>query len=151
MISPASRRSIFRGGAGLTFDRPSGNTVFSLIANPPNEQNQTLYYSQFQSMGGLTTQSAPNLNVYQLHSDLPSTWTWSGGVQYMLPRNMMLDVSYTGLHSFNIVEQVNINTVDLGAAFLPANQDPTITSTLPGGAAVTQNMMRATAATAVSP
>jgi hypothetical protein len=137
------QKIIFRGGAGLTFDRPSGNTVFSLIANPPNELNQTLYYSQFQTMGGLTTSSAPNLNVYQLHSGLPSTWSWSGGVQYMLPQSTMLDVSYTGLHSYNIVEQVNINTVDMGTAFLAGNQDPTVTSALPGGAAVTQNMMRA--------
>ncbi|MEO8597157.1 MAG: carboxypeptidase-like regulatory domain-containing protein [Candidatus Solibacter sp.] len=136
------RTLIVRGGAGLTFDRPSGNTVFSLIANPPNEQNQTLYYSQFQTMGGLTTQGAPNLNVYQLHSGLPSTWTWSGGVQYMLPQDLMLDVSYNGLHSYNVVEQLNVNTVDLGTAYLAANQDPTITSALPGGAAVTQNMMR---------
>jgi opacity protein-like surface antigen len=136
------QKMIFRGGFGLTFDRPSGNTVFSLIANPPNELNQTLYYSQFQTMGGLATSGAPNLNVYQLHSDLPSTWTWSGGLQYTLPQNMMLDVSYTGLHGFNIVEQTNINTVDMGAAFLAGNQDPTVTSALPGGAAVTQNMMR---------
>lgn len=137
------QKMIFRGGFGLTFDRPSGNTVFSLIANPPNELSQTLYYSQFQTMGGLTTSSAPNLNVYQLHSDLPSTWSWSGGLQYMLPQNMMLDVSYTGLHSYNIVEQVNINTVDMGAAFQAGNQDPTVpASALPGGTAVTQNMMR---------
>jgi hypothetical protein len=136
------QKIIFRGGAGLTFDRPSGNTVFSLIANPPNELNQTLYYSQFQTMGGLTTSSAPNLNVYQLHSGLPSTWTWSGGVQTMLPKDVMLDVSYTGEHGYNIVEQVNINTVDVGAAFSPSNQDSTVTSALPGGAAVTQNMMR---------
>ena len=137
------QKIIFRGGAGLTFDRPSGNTIFSLIANPPNEISQTLYYSQFQTMGGLTTQGAANLNVYQLHSGLPSTWSWSGGVQYMLPQDTMLDVSYTGLHGYNVVEQININTVDMGAAFLAANQDPTVTSsTLPGGAAVTQNMMR---------
>ncbi|HUI56563.1 MAG TPA: carboxypeptidase-like regulatory domain-containing protein [Bryobacteraceae bacterium] len=136
------QKLVLRGGAGLTFDRPSGNTVFSLISNPPNELSETLYYSQFQTMGGLTTSSAPNLNVYQLHSGLPSTWSWSGGAQYMLPQNIMLDVSYTGLHSYNIVEQVNVNTVDMGAAFLAANQDPTVTSALPGGAAVTQNMMR---------
>jgi opacity protein-like surface antigen len=136
------QKMILRGGAGLTFDRPSGNTVFSLIANPPNQVNETLYYSQFQTMGGLATRGAPNLNVYQLHSGLPSTWTWSGGVQYMLPWELMVDASYNGVHSYNLVEQVNINTVDLGAAYLPANQDPTITSALPGGAAITQNMMR---------
>src|ERR1035437_10348481 len=61
----------------------------------------------------------------------------------MLPQSTMLDVSYTGFHSHNILEQVNINTVDMGTAFLSGNQDPTVTSALPGGAAVTQNMMRA--------
>jgi hypothetical protein len=134
---------VLRGGAGLYFDRPSGNTIYSLIANPPNELNQTLYYSQFQTMGGLTTQSAPNLNVYQLDSGLPSAWTWNAGVQYMLPFNTVLDVSYVGEHAYNVVEQININTVDIGSAYLAANQDPTVTSSLPGGAAVTQNMMRA--------
>ncbi len=137
------QKLILRGGAGLTFDRPSGNTVFSLISNPPNELSETLYYSQFQTMGGLTTSSAPNLNIYQLHSGLPSSWSWSGGAQYMLPQNTMLDVSYTGNHSYNVVEQLNVNTIDMGAAFLAGNQDPTVTSALPGGAAVTQNMMRA--------
>ena len=133
---------VLRGGAGLYFDRPSGNTVYSQIANPPNELSQTLYYSSFQTMGGLTTQGAANLNVYQLDSGLPKTWTWNAGVQYMLPFNTMLDVSYVGEHAYNVVEQTNINPVDIGAAYLAANQDPTVTSSLPGGAAVTQNMMR---------
>lgn len=153
MLSPAPRigvaydvtgrqKIVLRGGAGLFFDRPSGNTIYSQIANPPNELSETLYYSQFQTMGGLTTQSAPNLNVYQLNSGLPSTWDWNVGAQFRLPKNSMVDVTYTGEHAFNVVEQVNINTVDIGSAYLPQNQDPTITSTLPGGAAVTQNMMR---------
>jgi len=137
------QRIVVRGGAGLYFDRPSGNTIYSLIANPPNELNQTLYYSSFQTMGGLTTQGAPNLNVYQLNSGLPKTWTWNAGVQYMLPLNTMLDVSWIGEHAWDVVEQTNINTVDIGSAYLPQNQDPTVTSSLPGGAAVTSNMMRA--------
>lgn len=136
------QKVIVRGGVGLFFDRPSGNTIYSQIANPPNEFSQTLYYSQFQTMGGLTTQGAPNLNVDQLNMGLPSTWTWNADVQYLLPGNMMLDVGYSGEHGYNIIEQVNLNTVDIGAAFLPQNQDPTVTSSLPGGAAVTQNMMR---------
>jgi len=73
---------------------------------------------------------------------LPSTWTWNTDLQYLLPGNMMLDIGYSGEHGFNIIEQVNVNTVDIGSAFQPQNQDPTVTSALPGGAAVTQNMMR---------
>jgi len=133
---------ILRGGAGLFFDRPSGNTIYSQIANPPNELSETLYYSQFQTMGGLTTIGAPNLNVYQLNSGYPATWNWHTSVQYMLPFDTMLDVDYTGEHAYNVVQQININTVDIGSAYLAQNQDPTVTSALPGGAAVTQNMMR---------
>ena len=66
-------------------------------------------------MGGLTTEAAPTLNVYQLESGLPSTWTWNAGVQYMLPKETALDFSYTGQHSYNLVEDVNINAIDFGA------------------------------------
>jgi hypothetical protein len=56
----------------------------------------------------------------------------------------MLDVTYTGLHSFNNVLQTNINSVDFGAAYLPQNQDPTAaTGGRLGSGAVTQNQMRA--------
>jgi len=137
------QKIVLRGGVGLYFDRPSGHTIFSTIANPPNQTVETLYYSQFQTMGaGLKTRGAPNLNVYQLNSGYPSTWTWHGSVQYMLGWNSVLDVTYSGEHAYNIINQVNVNTVDFGAAFRPENQDPTITSSLPGGAAVSQNMMR---------
>jgi hypothetical protein len=94
-------------------------------------------------MSGLTTEAAPNLNVYQLETGLPSTWNWNGGLQVRLPWSTVLDFSYTGQHSYNLVEDVNINSIDFGAAFLPANQDPTVSSTIPGGAAVSQDLMRA--------
>ena len=64
-------------------------------------------------------------------------------MQAKLPRSTVLDFSYTGQHSYNLVEDVNINSVDFGAAFLPANQDPTVSSTIPGGAAVSADLMRA--------
>ncbi|MGQ9633141.1 MAG: carboxypeptidase regulatory-like domain-containing protein [Bryobacteraceae bacterium] len=138
------QKIVLRAGAGLYFDRPSGNTIFSTIANPPNQAVETLYYSQLQTIGtgGLKTRGAPNLSVYKLESDYPSTWTWHGSVQYDLGWNSVLDVTYTGQRAYNIVEQVNINTVDFGAAFRPENQDPTVTSSLPGGAAKTANMLR---------
>jgi hypothetical protein len=90
-------------------------------------------YANLQNMSGaITTQSAPSLNVYQLESGLPSTWTWNGGVQYLLPWNTVLAAEYVGQYSFNLVEGVGINDTDFGAAFLPQNQDPTLTSAIPG-------------------
>ncbi len=38
----------------------------------------------------------------------------------MLPWNTALDVEYVGQHSYNTLDGVNINAVDFGAAFLPA-------------------------------
>ncbi len=138
------QRIVLRGGGGLFFDRPTGNSVFSQVPNPPTFSNVTLRYSQLQSLGsGLTTVAAPTLNVFTLDSGLPSTWTWNGGVQVMLPQNLFLDAAYTGQHSYNLVEDVNINAIDYGSAFLPANQDSTITSSVPGGAAVPADSMRA--------
>jgi len=44
----------------------------------------------------------------------------------LLPWATALDIEYTGQHAFNLVENVDINGVDFGSAYLPANQDPTI-------------------------
>jgi hypothetical protein len=127
------QKLVLRGGGGLMFDRTSGNAVFNQVQNPPTLLNVTMRYANLQNMSGaLTTQSAPSLNVYQLESGLPSTWTWNGGVQYMAPRNTVISVEYVGQYTFNRVEGVGINETDLGAAFLAQNQDPTLTSTIPG-------------------
>lgn len=136
---------IFRGGAGLFFDRPFGNSVIAMAGNPPASKLVTVRYSQLQSLGtgGLTTQGPPGLNTIQYNPKLPSSTQWSAGVQMALPWSMAADVGFVGQHSFNSVRTVNINAVDLGASFLPQNQDTTLaTSTTPGATAVSQDLMR---------
>ena len=135
---------ILRGGGGLFYDRPSGNSIFSQIQNPPTIQNLTLRYAQLDSLGGgLATEAPPSLSVYQYKSGLPATWQWNAGVQKLLPKSTVLDVAYTGERAYNLVENVDINAVDFGSAFLPANQDPTQTNPLPGAAVVPTDQMRA--------
>jgi hypothetical protein len=61
-----------------------------------------------------------------------------------LPWAVSVDLSYVGQHGYNILQGVNLNTVDLGAAFLPENQDSTLApSSTPGGSAVVADQMRA--------
>jgi hypothetical protein len=135
---------VLRGGGGLFYDRPAGNSIFPQIQNPPTIRNLTLRYAGLQSLGGgLTTEAPPSLSVYQYRSDLPATWQWNTGVQISLPRLAVLDVAYTGERAYNLVENVDINAVDYGAAFLSSNQDPTQTSALPGSAVVPADQMRA--------
>src|SRR6478609_248082 len=88
-----TQKWIVRGAAGLFFDRPSGNSVFAQVLNPPNLSNVTVRYAQLQSLGtsGLTTQSPPALNVFEYDSNLPSAVQWNAGSQVALPWAMTLD------------------------------------------------------------
>ena len=45
------QRVVVRGGAGLFFDRPSGNSVFAQVLNPPNLRNVTARNGQLSRSG----------------------------------------------------------------------------------------------------
>ncbi|MPY89166.1 MAG: hypothetical protein GEU99_14720 [Luteitalea sp.] len=140
------QRLVLRGAVGLFFDRPSGNSIYSQVQNPPTYSSVTVRNGPLQSLasGGLTTDGAPSLNVFEHDSKLPSSWQWNGGMQMMLPWSAALDVEYVGQHGFNIFEGVNINAIDFGAAFLPANQDPTLEEDdTPGARVVAEDQLRA--------
>lgn len=117
---------VVRGGAGLFYDRPSASSVYNTVNNPPFSQNVTVRFGQLQNLSsaGLTTVAAPQLQVFDVNMPLPASTQWNVGVQTMLPFATALDVSYAGQHSFNELAQRNLNSIDLGAAFLPANQNP---------------------------
>ena len=93
----------------------------------------------------------PELVTFQYDAKVPASWQWQVGVQMALPWASSLDVSYVGNHGYNRLgglqggNAVNLNAVDIGAAYLPQNQDPTIAaaSTVPGANAYTANLLRA--------
>jgi hypothetical protein len=137
---------VLRGSVGLFFDRPDGNAIMPQVENPPAYTLVTARYGNLQALSGagLSTQGAPALSVYEYDSKLPSSTQWNTGVQMALPWSSSLDVSYVGQHGFNLLQGVNINAIDFGAAFQPENQDPTLgTNATPGAAAVSQDAMRA--------
>jgi hypothetical protein len=66
-----------------------------------------------------------------------------------MPWSTVVDVSYVGQRGYNRLAeirgqvQVDINAPDIGAAFLPQNQDPTLAaSSTPGGSAFTTDFLR---------
>src|SRR6185369_13491274 len=101
---------VVRGSAGLFFDRPQAQNVYNTVNNPPFTRNVTVRYGQLQNLGsaGLTTEAPPQLTVWQYDMPLPSSMQWNGGVQMALPFATSLDVSYTGQHSFDTPQAVNI-------------------------------------------
>jgi Carboxypeptidase regulatory-like domain len=143
---------VLRAGGGLFYDRPDGNTVFSIPGNPPISTSQDLRNGQLQTLGtGLSTAGVPALIDFQYNAKLPSSWQWQAGVQMALPWAMALDVAYVGNHGFNRLRAfqggangaVDLNAVDIGAAYLAKNQDPTLgVSSVPGASAYTTNLLR---------
>jgi Carboxypeptidase regulatory-like domain/TonB-dependent Receptor Plug Domain len=145
-----TQRFILRGGVGLFYDRPDGNTVFSIPGNPPIASSADLRYSQLSTLGqGLAPGAVPQLVTFQYDAKVPGSWQWQGGIQMALPWAASLDVSYVGNHGFDRMGNlqgggtVNLNAVDIGAAYLPANQDPTLAaSATPAASAYTTNLLK---------
>ena len=54
-----NQKFVVRGGAGLFFDRPPANTVYSTVNNPPFTRNVTVRYGELQNLSatGLATEA----------------------------------------------------------------------------------------------
>jgi hypothetical protein len=147
---------VVRGAIGLFFDRSQGDSIFGQIGNPPNGQASTVFNSTLQSVAGGTTllRAAPSLSVYNYDSELLSSTHWNLGVQMALPWSSSLDVSYVGSNNFNSIAfgaigtpagslPLDLNAPDLGTAYLPQYQDPTLgTSAIPGATALPTDLLR---------
>jgi hypothetical protein len=141
---------VFRGGGGLFYDRPDGNTVFSIPGNPPIATSTNILNGQLQTFNqGLSPGPVPALVTFQYEAKVPASVQWQAGIQKTLPWASVVDVSYVGNHGYNRLggfqggTTVNLNAVDFGAAYLPQYQDLTLgPQTVPGAGAVSGNLLK---------
>jgi hypothetical protein len=140
---------IFRGGGGIFYDRPDGNTVFSIPGNPPIATSVDLRTGQFQNLNpGASFLPVPGMQIFQYDARVPASAQWEFGIQKTLPWASVVDVSYVGNHGYNRLgalqngSPVNLNAIDIGAAYLPENQDPTLgPQAVQGAGAYTQTAL----------
>lgn len=146
-----TQRLVLRGAVGLFHDRPAGDTAYNQVTNPPFNSSRIVRFGLLQNLSSSqATQGPPALaSVWPYASDVPASVQWNTGVQLALPWSSALDVSYVGQHGYNRLAeirgqvQVDINAPDIGAAFLPQNQDPTLPATsTPAGRALTTDFLR---------
>src|SRR5262249_8602625 len=113
----ATPRLVLRGGTGLFYDRPGGNSRVGQITNPPASRRVTGNNGTLQGLShGLEVSAPPGMTLFQFDARMPSSMHWNAGVQLTLPWSSTLDVSYVGLHGYNLLEQTDINAPDFGAA-----------------------------------
>ena len=131
----AEQRFVIRGGSGVFYDRPFGDSVYNLVLNPPVTIQSTLNYGRLQDLATATPlDSPPALNAFAYEGKIPTTIPWTIGTQMALPWSSALDVSYVGSYGYNQLQQRNINAPDYGAAFKAENQDPTLPASGTAGA-----------------
>jgi hypothetical protein len=135
---------VVRGGGGVFYDRPQGNVVFDLVRNPPTSLEPTFNFGRLQDIGsGPVLLAPPSLVAYDHEGDTPTIYAFNLGVQYKLPLQSVLDVSYVGTVGSHLLQRRNINAPNYGAAYLAQNQDPTRgATTVPGANALPTDFLR---------
>ena len=134
---------VIRTGGGIYYDRFQGNRVFDFVRNPPETVQPTLTYGFAQDIDPKNILLGPPL-VYAADPEgkVPTTYTYQFSVQTRLPANMVLDTAYVGSLGRHLQDNRNLNPVPYGATFAPQNQDPTLSSSLPGNAALPRDSLR---------
>jgi hypothetical protein len=139
-------KTIVRGGFGIFYDRPQGNTVFNTVLTPPSMLNSSLTWGYLQNLTASTGDPfAPLGGMQPTAYDFipPRTTAWNVGLQHKLAHAIVLDVAYVGSKADDLLEYDQINAVPAGATFEPENQDPTRTpGSVPGSTALPNDVLR---------
>jgi len=123
---PTGRHNlVVRAGAGMFYDRIQGNEVFDMITNPPTTVVPQITNGRLQDISANNLILSP-LNVFGFdpRGKIPTVYNYSAGIQYKLPKDIVLDVAYVGSVSNHLLNNENLNAIPYGATFLKANQDP---------------------------
>src|SRR6185503_12448990 len=69
------QQTVIRGGAGVFYDRPQGNTVFDLVQNAPASTSATPFFGRMQEVcTGQALLAPPSLGAIDQEGKIPTTY-----------------------------------------------------------------------------
>ena len=140
--------AILRGAFGIFYDRPQGNTRFNMVGNPPGVSTPNLGNGLLQDLAAALANAAnvpaatSGSQPSEYEFKLPTTYAWNIGTQVKLPSSFVLDMSYVGNKSTDLLGTKQINAVPYGAMYKPENQDPTRAAGVLGTTALPNDLLR---------
>jgi hypothetical protein len=114
-------KTALRGGVAMFNERLRQNNFnFGAGSNFPNLFSGTVYnqnVANFSTAGVGTATSPiqpPSMTVWPTNNTMPTIYSWYIGIQHQLPAKFGLDLSYSGSHSINLMDQRNVNALPAG-------------------------------------
>jgi hypothetical protein len=132
--APKVKGLVVRGGFGTFIDRTRQLITSGTTANAPVSYAPTVYYGNLQTLAQSAGALGPSsISGAQVISGvrMPSTSSYSLGLQKELPMGFLADAAFVGSYSRHLLNQRNINSVPVYSQFAAANQDPTTKTPLP--------------------
>jgi Carboxypeptidase regulatory-like domain/TonB-dependent Receptor Plug Domain len=112
-------KTAIRGGAGIFYERIRQNVnSFDGLGNPPLSYTPTIFNQNIDNLGPqlVTGVRAPvALNAFDPEGQIPTTYSWSLGVQRELPWSLALDVSYVGNQARHLQYQYDLQSLPVGS------------------------------------
>jgi hypothetical protein len=136
-------KTVVRAGFGIFYERIQGNMTFFAANNPPIVRNSNILYENLSNYVSAGLTDSP-VSAYGISKDghLPTVYNYNLSIQRRLPWQMLLDVGYVGSVSRHQVTLHPFNYVPFGSAWLPENQDPTLTPNLDGSSTLPVDLYR---------
>ena len=130
--------TVIRGGAGLFYDKPEGNVIFSQLNLPPvlaNEQYENFNLNAPSSGAAGAIAAVGDINALDPNMQLPAQVNFSIGVQRELGGGYFVEATYVGNRGEHLIRQPDVNRAPFDAlranAALPSAQRVSVNALRP--------------------